>query len=1428
MEQENSETVDVDTLRSRVEELQKEKNEMEKDFAQKRGKFKEIFLAKEEELRKEHQKRGEYQQTVDSLQKQVQTLQLEVDNLKTAATILETTKQDEVDEIRRKCQEEIASLQAIMKEAARDASQATASKYESRFEEERSRWSRYQEKMEQQLQELKEKMAEPKEESVLASVAKSLRMVSMGASPSSTTTSTSTSLSTEDENLEAHMKKAQEEAEMLRSVVMPMEKEITSLKEKLRLSQDRVRELEGRPRAATVSDPTAVTGEVSTADTPIKTSTSEVLLKDGEDLGEKVRELNHYLEVEKSSRTDLEMYVAVLNTQKTVLQEDADKLRSELHDVCRLLEEEKRKHAELKKTWELANDQFLESQRLMLADLKRMSGVLSEEQQRQVQELQKQDAEREAQQKRIQQLQQLRDEQERLQQQQQSTPRAKELVGEQSDSSTTSTPTQEVRSTATTTSSLSPPAVVKSQVVLEEQKSVVSSTALSLPTQLITEPEKSVVLAEVLPSPIEVIIHTSKHDQKNLSSFLDQLHSHFEQNSTNISTSTHSCEDLSSHNLPLSSDKAGTDDSETQSSPVSSTGPPSELNVRRKTYPTDQAGTDDIDSKSKSESGPGPISELNVRRKSYPTARVLSLIQSKLETVKETFTPPKARPLSPPPSVEYEDNLSSPEREASPTQDSKLKDKFSYPNVVAEVSSRLDYVKGKFSSASTLPQIPEDLPSPQDFRSRLQKSLSQPGLHMMSKVQSGIDSVRDRLASPPARVRQFQDSFSEMFVPKGGSTFYDEELAELDDDEVKANELLAMSESWEKEFLVIMPEKEVGEEEPGQAEPPSAKVFRPKSPPPTVVIQLNMKQVKPEPPSPAPPMRKKRLQRLLSGPEVVPNTKQSDSKTSLGSSSARSSNTSINTQKSEESTHSPSTEEAIIRRTQSSSCIEGDTLNVSGMSLLERPKSAENLASSQSSEEFGPFVSGDEDRVSQLSFTLTEAQQKAITAQTPENEEVQTLVAAAKASSSEPTASMVGKRLVSDKEWEWLQQEVKAAREKLGRPCDMCSNYEQQLQNVQESEKDVRDTMARLQSDLEREQKNREKREKNMEELEESVKNAGQDAQQQLTYFTFKHEESEKFLTDLRQQFLRWQNDTTEQMKLLVESREQVYNELQRLQRENDSLQGKYTLHKSLQQSEGFTMPQGVEDLQTLISRYRQNILTVKTSAEHMEDKLRSEILFLKDRVKAEQVAKDNIEETLSSDLDVARDEMMKLQNIKTDYDKEKTVKTELEAKLSELQQSKKSIETKSKQVITALQQQVEELTALKAKLEAEVRDLRVKIQGLQADLDNSEAVQRDFVKLSQSLQVQLENIRQSENEVRWQHEEDATACNQCKQPFQPKKKATKHHCRHCGKIFCNDCLSKSVQSGPNMRPSKVCDVCYTILVNDSAPYFSTTPPATA
>lgn len=125
----------------------------------------------------------------------------------------------------------------------------------------------------------------------------------------------------------------------------------------------------------------------------------------------------------------------------------------------------------------------------------------------------------------------------------------------------------------------------------------------------------------------------------------------------------------------------------------------------------------------------------------------------------------------------------------------------------------------------------------------------------------------------------------------------------------------------------------------------------------------------------------------------------------------------------------------------------------------------------------------------------------------------------------------------------------------------------------------------------------------------------------------------------------------------------------------------------------------------------------------------------------------------------------------------------------------------------------------LQAQLEKELQQTRGKVSVLQVDLDNSEVVQRDFVKLSQSLQIQLEKIRASENEVRWQHEEDFSDCGNCKQPFNNTRR--KHHCRHCGQIFCIDCLTHVVNSGPNQRPSRVCNVCHTILVRDATPYFS-------
>lgn len=68
--------------------------------------------------------------------------------------------------------------------------------------------------------------------------------------------------------------------------------------------------------------------------------------------------------------------------------------------------------------------------------------------------------------------------------------------------------------------------------------------------------------------------------------------------------------------------------------------------------------------------------------------------------------------------------------------------------------------------------------------------------------------------------------------------------------------------------------------------------------------------------------------------------------------------------------------------------------------------------------------------------------------------------------------------------------------------------------------------------------------------------------------------------------------------------------------------------------------------------------------------------------------------------------------------------------------------------------------------MEEQVAELKSRVGSLQQELDNSEAVQKDFVRLSQSLQVQLERIREADTQVRWQHEEDVEECQGCRSGF--------------------------------------------------------------
>ncbi|XP_063060093.1 rab GTPase-binding effector protein 1 [Engraulis encrasicolus] len=828
-------------LQQRVAELEQEKadflklkQQLETEFNQKRAKFKELYLSKEEELKRQATSLEASQAEMVQVQAQLAEARAEMENIKEVATVSESTKQEAIDQVRQQWQEEVASLQAIMKDTVREYEVG----FHQRLEQERAQWAQYRETAEREMAELRRRLSEGLEE----------------------------------ENLQNDMKKAQEDADKLRSVVMPMEQEIAALKAKLASSEERVKELEAS----------------------------------------KVKELNHVLEAEKSCRTDLEMYVAVLNTQKTVLQEDAEKMRKELHEVCHLLEMERQQHNQLKHTWQRANDQFLESQRLLMRDMQRIESVLTSEQLRQVEEVKKRDQE-------------------------------------------------------------------------EDEKERISQA---------TEVNED-----------DGAEHAEAAEDSLMGLSIDEGHPNH---------SMHS----SLHSL-------------------------------------------DADTPGGRPDGSGSNSDL------------------------------------------YKDG--------------------------------------------------------------------------MRRVQS-----TDSLGS-------------------GGSALQVHSLAN--------HKAKSASQLDESDF----------------------------------------------------------------GPLVG-----------------------------------------------------ADSSSTGGFEAFETA----SVSSLQ---------------VQQLSaghFLLTKDQEKAIKAMTPEQEETASILSSISHAPDTAYLPPSGHRLVSESEWNLLHQELKNAGRKLGRRCDMCSNYEKQLQVIQGQEAETRDQVKKLQSMLRQANDHLERTMGEKQELEDAMKQGNEETTVKVSGLNQKVLECEELLGSLQQAFGQAKRTTQEQMAVLMQSREQVADELSRLQRDNESLQGKHRLHQALQNQENFQLPSTTEELQSLVLQYREDMVCVRTAAEHLEEKLKAEILFLKEQIQAEQCLKENLEDTLQLEIEGCKEEIASFSSLKTELERVKAEKEQLERSLAEKTQALESVQG----LKNSLEEQLKDALTSKTALESQALDEKDKAQRLQTELDVSEQVQRDFVKLSQTLQVQLERIRQADS----------------------------------------------------------------------------------
>ncbi|XP_021941502.1 rab GTPase-binding effector protein 1 [Zootermopsis nevadensis] len=366
-------------------------------------------------------------------------------------------------------------------------------------------------------------------------------------------------------------------------------------------------------------------------------------------------------------------------------------------------------------------------------------------------------------------------------------------------------------------------------------------------------------------------------------------------------------------------------------------------------------------------------------------------------------------------------------------------------------------------------------------------------------------------------------------------------------------------------------------------------------------------------------------------------------------------------------------------------------------------------------------------------------------------------------------------------------------------PCDMCSNYEAQL--VRER------TVERYREDLTKEADFRK-------DMEEKWNEKKEEHKVQVAELKKKMETAEETLQELRHTYTQVYSEVMDQLTSLTQQREQVQEQLSKLQKENDNLLGKHSAHSQQLQNEMINWPDKVEDLQELLLKFHEELIAAKVAKETMEEQeqtLHCEIQLIRDQMSGEHEERVSMEDNLTQELNSLK---IHLHKCERERDKYKVTYEGLEKLVKSSQQTATEFET-----------QLTDVLKVKKQLEEQVAELKSRVGSLQQELDNSEAVQKDFVRLSQSLQVQLERIREADTQVRWQHDEDIEECQGCRTGFFFPR--SKQHCRHCGRIFCINCLSHTVHSGPNQRPSKVCDVCHTLLVRDTAPYFSTEPPHT-
>ncbi|XP_030381981.1 rab GTPase-binding effector protein 1 [Scaptodrosophila lebanonensis] len=377
--------------------------------------------------------------------------------------------------------------------------------------------------------------------------------------------------------------------------------------------------------------------------------------------------------------------------------------------------------------------------------------------------------------------------------------------------------------------------------------------------------------------------------------------------------------------------------------------------------------------------------------------------------------------------------------------------------------------------------------------------------------------------------------------------------------------------------------------------------------------------------------------------------------------------------------------------------------------------------------------------------------------------------------------------------------------------CESCSKVEKKFEELTSQRMEQRKQIDSLQKQLDESRVTLDKEavlrkdlEDQWQEKREAHKSEVQNLRQQV-------KTNEQQLLDMQQKFLETKDEVMRQLQRVSDDRERVNKQLETLQADNDFLSGRYLATSEEIESQYINLPNTVVELQELILQQQSELIQARVSSEYEKQKCVSsldEIKILRAQLgesnNEHRAYKRKVQLDTKSLQDRVTEYLLTVQTLET-------TRLQLERKEAELNKQ-----------LSECRVEIIELQEANEKLTKTNTDYKSKIKTLQEELSTMETVQKDFVKLSQTLQMSLEELRHADTEVRWQDDDDVNICPTCNANFTVTVR--KIHCRHCGHIYCDKCLTKTVPSGPRKRNARVCDICHTLLTPNTAPYFSQEP----